>query len=60
VDLLSRATRKAMSAPEVASGLAMFAMVPATSTPAQLVALQRAEHDRWGPVVKGVGFTADT
>jgi tripartite-type tricarboxylate transporter receptor subunit TctC len=60
VDLLSRATRKAMAAPEVAAGLAIFAIVPATSTPAQLAALHRAEHDRWGPVVKSVGFTADT
>jgi tripartite-type tricarboxylate transporter receptor subunit TctC len=60
VERLHRATEKAMSAPDVATGLATFAIVPATSTPAGLVALQKAEHDRWGPVVRSIGFTADT
>jgi tripartite-type tricarboxylate transporter receptor subunit TctC len=60
VDRLQRATEKAMAAPDVATGLATFAIVPTTSTPAGLAALQKAEHDRWGPVVRSVGFTADS
>lgn len=60
VDRLQKATEKAMKAPEVATGLATFAIVPATSTPAGLAALQKAEHDRWGPVVRSIGFTADS
>jgi tripartite-type tricarboxylate transporter receptor subunit TctC len=60
VERLQRAAEKAMTAPEVATGLATFAIVPATSTPAALAALQRKEHDRWGPVVRSIGFTADT
>jgi tripartite-type tricarboxylate transporter receptor subunit TctC len=60
VDRLQRATEKAMTAPDVATGLATFAIVPTTSTPAGLAALQKAEYDRWGPVVRSVGFTADS
>jgi tripartite-type tricarboxylate transporter receptor subunit TctC len=60
VERLHKATAKAMTAPEVATGLATFAIVPTTSTPAALAALHKAEHDRWGPVVRSVGFTADT
>ena len=60
VDRLNRATRTAMAAPEVATGLATYAIVPATSSPAALAALLKAEHDRWGPVVRSIGFTADT
>ncbi|MDB5944185.1 MAG: Twin-arginine translocation pathway signal [Ramlibacter sp.] len=60
VERLRRASEKAMTAPEVAAALATFAIVPATSTPAGLAALQKAEHDRWGPVVRSIGFTADT
>jgi tripartite-type tricarboxylate transporter receptor subunit TctC len=60
VERLNRAAEKAMTAPDVATGLATFAIVPTTSTPAALAALQKAEHDRWGPVVRSIGFTADT
>ena len=60
VERLNSSTRKAMAVPDVATGLATFAIVPATSTPAALAALQKAEHDRWGPVVRSIGFTADT
>jgi len=60
VERLNRATKKAMAAPDVATGLATFAIVPATSTPAALAALHKAEYDRWGPVVRSIGFTAET
>lgn len=60
VERLRKASEKAMTAPEVATGLATFAIVPTTSTPAALAALQKAEHDRWGPVVRSIGFTADS
>ena len=60
VERLHQATTKAMIAPEVASGLATFAIVPTTSTPAALAALHKAEHARWAPVVRSIGFTADS
>lgn len=60
VERLRRASERAMAAPDVATGLATFAIVPTTSTPAALAALQKAEFDRWGPVVRSIGFTADT
>lgn len=60
VERLRSASEKAMRSPEAATGLATFAIVPTTSTPAALAALHKAEHDRWGAVVRSVGFTADT
>ncbi|MGV3570574.1 MAG: Bug family tripartite tricarboxylate transporter substrate binding protein [Ramlibacter sp.] len=60
VERLHQHTVRAMAAPEVAAGLATFAIVPATSTPAQLAALQKHDLERWAPVVKAIGFTADS
>lgn len=60
VERLNKAAETAMKAPDVAAGLATFAIVPTSSSPAALAALQKAEHDRWGPVVRSIGFTADT
>ena len=30
------------------------------STPAELAALLKESYDRWGPIVKQIGFTADS
>lgn len=30
------------------------------STPEEMLRSQRAEHERWGPIVKRIGFTADS
>jgi tripartite-type tricarboxylate transporter receptor subunit TctC len=60
VERLRKATEKAMTSPEVATGLATYAIVPTTSTPAALAALLKSDHGRWGPVVRSIGFTADT
>jgi tripartite-type tricarboxylate transporter receptor subunit TctC len=60
VERLRAACEVASKSPEMAAGLAAFAMVPATSTPRELAALQKKELDRWGPVVRSVGFTADS
>ena len=32
---------------------------PAFSTPAELAQLVKTETERWGPIVKQIGFTAD-
>jgi tripartite-type tricarboxylate transporter receptor subunit TctC len=60
VERLHNAAQKAMSVPDVATALATYAIVPTSSTPAALAALQKADHDRWGPVVRSIGFTADS
>lgn len=31
-----------------------------SSTPAELAARLKADHDRWGPIVKAIGFTAES
>ncbi|MBK8764786.1 MAG: twin-arginine translocation pathway signal protein [Burkholderiaceae bacterium] len=36
-----------------------LSLSPATSTPAELQAMVRAEHDFWGPLVKASGFTPE-
>ena len=60
VERLNREAGKAMAFSDVAAGLAQMAIVPTSSTPAALAALQKAEHDRWAPLVKSIGFTAES
>jgi tripartite-type tricarboxylate transporter receptor subunit TctC len=31
-----------------------------SSTPEELTARLKADHDKWGPIVKKIGFTADS
>ena len=59
VQNLNKAIRAALSAPGVAEGLAPFGLECAPSSPDALVRLLRADSERWGPIVKTVGFTAD-
>lgn len=59
VQKLNAAVRQALAAPDVIEGLAGFGLEPAPSTPAQLAATLKADTERWGPVVKSIGFTAD-
>lgn len=44
----------------VADGLAVSALIPRGSTPAEMDRSQKEEHLRWGPIVKKVGFTAES
>jgi tripartite-type tricarboxylate transporter receptor subunit TctC len=41
-------------------GLATVGLLAAGSTPDEQLKSQRAEHERWGPLVKRIGFTADS
>ena len=62
-DVVTRANlalRAALAAPEVVEGLALMGLEAASSTPEELGARLRADHDRWGPIVKTIGFTADS
>jgi tripartite-type tricarboxylate transporter receptor subunit TctC len=54
------ALRAALAAPEVVDGLALMGLEAASSTPDELRALLKADHDRWGPIVKTIGFSADS
>ncbi|MDB5882367.1 MAG: Tripartite tricarboxylate transporter family receptor [Ramlibacter sp.] len=57
---LNTALRAALAAPETVSGLAVMGLEAKSSSPAELAERLKADMDRWGPVVKAIGFTADT
>ena len=41
-------------------GLAALGLLAQGSTPEEMARSQRAEFERWGPLVRRVGFTADS
>jgi tripartite-type tricarboxylate transporter receptor subunit TctC len=53
------ALRSALAAPEVVDGLAAMGLESTSSTPAELAAMLKADSERWGPIVKAIGFTAE-
>ncbi len=56
---LNAALRSALTAPETVNGLATMGLEARASSPAELAALLKADTERWGPLVKTIGFTAD-
>ena len=40
--------------------LAAMGLEARSSTPAELAALLKADGERWGPIVKAIGFTAES
>jgi tripartite-type tricarboxylate transporter receptor subunit TctC len=60
VNRLNAALRVALGAPETVSGLAVMGLEAKSSSPAELAARLKADTNRWGPLVKQIGFTADT
>lgn len=60
VQRANAALRPALAAPEVVEGLAAMGLQAQSSTPAELAARLKADHDRWGPIVKSIGFTAES
>ncbi|MFM8548796.1 MAG: Bug family tripartite tricarboxylate transporter substrate binding protein [Betaproteobacteria bacterium] len=56
---LNAAMRAALAAPETVSGLATMGLEAKSSSPEELAARLKADTDRWGPLVKAIGFTAD-
>lgn len=53
------AVRAALATGPVVEGLAVMGLVSASSTPDELAKQLRADHERWGKIVKQIGFTAD-
>ena len=60
VERLSVALRQALATKEVIDSLAQMGLEAKSSTPAELRALLARDSQRWGPVVKTIGFTADS
>ena len=62
-DALGRAAtaiRAALSAPEVVEALAQMGLEATPSTPTELAALLKRDSERWAPLIKTIGFTADS
>lgn len=59
INRLNTAMRAALAAPETVNGLAQMGLEAKSSTPAELAARLKADTDKWGPLVKAIGFTAD-
>jgi tripartite-type tricarboxylate transporter receptor subunit TctC len=53
------ALRVALAERETIEGLEAMGLESKSSTPAELAAMLKADFERWGPLVKAVGFTAD-
>ncbi len=60
VSRTSTAVRAALSAPDVVEALAKMGLEARPSSPAELAALQKKDTERWAPLVKQIGFTADS
>ncbi len=54
------AVRAALSAPDVVDALALMGLEARPSSPVELAALLKKDTERWGPLVKTIGFTADS
>lgn len=60
VQRANAALRAALAAPDVIEDLAVMGLESKSSTPVELARLLRADYDRWGPIVKAIGFSADS
>lgn len=62
-DVVQRANialRAALADKETVDGLAVMGLEAKSSSPAELAAMLKADTERWGPIVKAIGFTAES
>jgi tripartite-type tricarboxylate transporter receptor subunit TctC len=62
-DVLQRANaalRAALATQEVIDGLEVMGLESKSSTPAELAAMLKADQERWAPLIKSIGFSADS
>jgi tripartite-type tricarboxylate transporter receptor subunit TctC len=60
VKRLADAVRKALAAPDVVEALARMGLEAKSSTPAELAALLKRDSQHWAPLIKTIGFTAES
>lgn len=60
VEQANQAINRAMKEKSVLDSLAVVGLVARGSTPQEMAQSQKAEYERWAPLVKRVGFTADS
>ena len=59
VQKMNAACREVIVSKEFTDGLAAFGLEAQSSSPAGLAAMLKADTDRWAPLVKAIGFSAD-
>ena len=59
VQRLNTAIRSALASQEVIDGLAVSYLEPLPTSPARLAGMLKMDTERWGPLVKAVGFTPE-
>ena len=59
VNRVNAALRVSLADRETIDGIAQMGLEAKSSSPAELRALLKADFDKWGPLVKAVGFTVD-
>lgn len=59
VQRANAALRAALADRETVEGLEVMGLEAKSSSPAELTAMLKADFEKWGPLVKAVGFTAD-
>lgn len=60
VQRANAALRAALADKDTVDGLAVMGLEAKSSTPAELAALLKADTERWGPIVRSIGFTAES
>ncbi len=60
VQKANAAIRVALAEKDVIDGLAVMGLEAKSSSAAELAALLKADGDKWGPIVKAIGFTAES
>ncbi len=60
VQRLNTSLVAALAAPDVVEGLAAIGLESASSSPAELALMQRTDVERWAPLVKSIGFSAES
>jgi len=60
VDRANQALRAALAQKDVIDGLAVMGLEAKSSTPEELAQRLKTDFDRWGVIVKKIGFTADS
>ena len=54
------AINAALKEKSVIDSLAIVGLIPHGSTPEEMARWQKAEYDNWGPLIKKIGFTAES
>lgn len=60
VSRLNASVKAALASKEIIDGLGTFGLEAMSSSPAELTELLRQDTARWAPIVKQIGFTAET